>query len=71
MKNKSGKSKNLAAGAVLLGILLLVLLVSFVYLPYDPNVMDTGAIFQPPSAVHLLGTDNFGRDILSRVMKGS
>jgi peptide/nickel transport system permease protein len=71
MKNKSGKSKNLAAGAVLLGILLLVLLVSFVYLPYDPNVMDTGAIFQPPSAAHLLGTDNFGRDILSRVMKGS
>lgn len=58
-------------GAVLIGFLLLVLAMSFICLPYDPNQMNTQQKFQLPSPQHLLGTDNFGRDILSRVMKGS
>lgn len=64
-------NKNFMTGAVLLSFLLLILAVSFLYLPYDPNQMNTQQKFQLPSPVHLLGTDNFGRDILSRVMKGS
>jgi peptide/nickel transport system permease protein len=46
-------------------------------LPYDPNQFDLGASFRPPvwqdagSFAHPLGTDNLGRDILSRIMAGS
>jgi peptide/nickel transport system permease protein len=45
--------------------------------PYDPNQFDLGSAFSPPawqqggSAAHLLGTDNLGRDVLSRIMVGS
>lgn len=71
MIKKCIHNRNFMVGAVLLGLLLLILLVSFVYLPFDPNQMNTKQKFQLPSFVHPLGTDNFGRDILSRVMKGS
>ena len=39
--------------------------------PYDPAVSDYEAILSPPSALHLLGTDDLGRDILSRIIWGS
>ena len=38
--------------------------------PYDPLRNDYTAARQPPSAVHLLGTDNLGRDVLSRIIWG-
>ncbi len=38
--------------------------------PYDPIAQDVEARLQPASLAHLLGTDNFGRDILSRVIYG-
>jgi peptide/nickel transport system permease protein len=38
---------------------------------YDPNHIDYRAMLQPPSAIHLLGTDDLGRDIFSRVMYGA
>jgi peptide/nickel transport system permease protein len=44
---------------------------SFFYLPYDCNAMDSGRRFSPPDAKHLMGTDNFGRDVFSRVMEGA
>ena len=36
--------------------------------PYDPTAFDYGAIMQAPSGAHPFGTDNFGRDVLSRVI---
>ena len=39
--------------------------------PYDPIAQDLKATLQPPNAAHLLGTDNFGRDILSRIIWGT
>jgi peptide/nickel transport system permease protein len=36
--------------------------------PYDPTVFDYNAILSPPSHAHLLGSDSFGRDVLSRVI---
>lgn len=39
--------------------------------PYDPNKADAKAILQQPSIQHLLGTDNFGRDTLTRLMYGA
>ena len=39
--------------------------------PYDPLAVDSAARLQPPSRAHLLGTDDLGRDVLSRVMWGA
>src|SRR5438105_1432603 len=39
--------------------------------PYDPLAVDFGAMLRPPSAEHWLGTDAFGRDVLSRLIYGS
>lgn len=38
--------------------------------PYDPIVQDMAVRLKPPSAAHIFGTDNFGRDIFSRVIYG-
>jgi len=39
--------------------------------PYDPNATNASAILQGPSRQHLLGTDNFGRDTLTRILYGA
>ena len=39
--------------------------------PYDPEENDFSAMFNPPTALHLLGTDEFGRDIFSRIVWGA
>jgi peptide/nickel transport system permease protein len=39
--------------------------------PYDPLANDWLAVLQPPSAAHLLGTDELGRDVLSRLLWGA
>lgn len=61
----------LVVGLILISFIVLLALISFFYTPYDPNVMDIAHKLQPPSLSHLLGTDQFGRDVLSRIMVGS
>ena len=61
-------SFSLIAGIVLTGLIVLLSLISVFYTPYDGEAMDLMNRFSLPSAEHLLGTDHFGRDILSRVM---
>lgn len=39
--------------------------------PYDPYTIDFGLLLQPPSAEHWFGTDNFGRDVFTRVLYGA
>jgi peptide/nickel transport system permease protein len=60
------------AGIVIVAVYAAVIAVSFVWLPFDPVAMDMARLLDPPSfeSGHLLGTDEFGRDILSRIMKG-
>jgi len=58
-------------GIVLVSILFLMMLTSLIYIPYDVNEMNIADRFQGPSLLHWLGTDNFGRDIFSRVMEGT
>jgi peptide/nickel transport system permease protein len=41
------------------------------FAPYDPIKTEPAIVLQPPSSVHLLGTDNLGRDQLSRVLYGT
>ena len=57
-------------GSVVTVLFLILMLVGFVWTPYNPNTMSAREKFQGPSFRHLFGTDNFGRDIFSRVMKG-
>ena len=68
---KLGCNKNFTAGAVITAFMLVVILVGMVWTPYDPNAMDGAAKRLAPCLTHLLGTDNFGRDILSRVIEGA
>lgn len=58
-------------GGGLAALLLLVALISFVWTPVDPLAIDLAAPLAPPSARHWLGSDEFGRDVLSRVMAGA
>lgn len=58
-------------GLLLLGIVVLAFLVSLVHTPYDPNLTDVTSKLQAPSSAHLFGTDNFGRDVFSRVLSAS
>lgn len=68
MKQRNGY---LWVGGILAAAMALLILVGFFWTPYDPTAISVGPKFDPPSLQHLLGTDNFGRDILSRVMKGA
>ena len=54
-------------------VLLMVLAAIFAPLltPYDPIKLDIRARFQPPSATHWFGTDQYGRDVFSRVLYGA
>lgn len=70
MKNKN-LNYNFILGSVLTGLVLLFILVGCVYTPYDPEAMDGASRFAGVSLKHWMGCDNFGRDILSRVMVGS
>ncbi len=61
----------LAAGLALTGLLAALVLLGFFWTPCDPSAMAAGPKFAPPSLAHWMGTDNFGRDIFSRVLQGA
>ncbi|EKU72019.1 ABC transporter permease [Selenomonas sp. F0473] len=56
--------------ALLSGLVLLIALFSAQLAPYDPYATDPQMILAPPSGDHIFGTDNYGRDILSRTLAG-
>jgi peptide/nickel transport system permease protein len=60
-----------AVGAVIILALLMVALLAPALAPYDPYLPDYGAQFSRPGVDHWFGTDEFGRDVLSRVMHGA
>ena len=59
----------LTVGLILTGLMVFAALLGSFWTPYVPTAMKYGR-FQAPSLAHLFGTDNFGRDIFSRVLKG-
>ena len=61
----------LLAGAALVGLVVLVALLSLVWMPHDPDHVVVPDRFLGPGAGHPLGTDQFGRDELSRLMAGA
>ena len=58
-------------GLILCLLLTLLTLLGTFWTPCSPTAMSGAAKLQSPSAAHLLGTDNLGRDIFSRVLKGA
>jgi len=62
---------NLIIGYALIALVLLMAVVGLFYTPYPVNEMNVLQKNQPPSFAHLFGTDQFGRDIFSRVMEGA
>lgn len=58
-------------GGAMVALLVLVAIVGPWLVPYDPLKIDLIARLQGPSAMHLLGADEFGRDILSRLIYGA
>ena len=58
-------------GTALVGVLLLTILLGIAWLPFDPNAIDLDHLLAAPSLHHWFGTDEFGRDVLSRAMLGA
>ncbi len=59
------------AGLLLIAVLTLMAVFSPLIAPYDPIKQDYGALSQAPSIAHPFGTDNLGRDVLSRTIYGA
>lgn len=55
-------------GATMLAVMVAASLLAPLWLPHDPIAQDLSNILKPPSAAHWFGTDNFGRDIFTRVV---
>lgn len=64
------RAPNTVIGCLLLGIIVAVSLAGAIWTPYDPLGINFISRMSPSSASHWLGTDEFGRDVLSRIMVG-
>lgn len=70
MNSKKKKPINLIIGEVISTIMVLMTLVGFFWTPYDTTKMDSKYKLAGCSLQHIMGCDNFGRDIFSRVLEG-
>lgn len=68
---KRSYTYNMVFGGILAAAMTLFMLMGIIYTPYDPEAMDPFLKFAPASLAHPFGCDQFGRDILSRVLEGS
>ncbi|MBP5734092.1 MAG: ABC transporter permease, partial [Lachnospiraceae bacterium] len=57
-------------GLVMTGLAVMLGILSFFWTPFSTTAMSAAERFHGPSLRHLFGTDNFGRDIFSRVIQG-
>ena len=63
--------QSIAIGGTLLLVVMAVAILAPIVTPYDPNLVRPEIQFIRPNAVHLFGTDNFGRDLFSRTVYGA
>lgn len=66
-----GRRPMLTVGLAIIGAFVAMAVLAPLVAPYDPIFQDAGAKLMPPSWAHPFGTDNFGRDVLSRVIWGA
>ena len=66
-----GLNASLVVGGLIVIGLIGMALLSFVWTPHDPTLVNPEARLQPPSAEYWFGTDKFGRDVFSQILVGS
>lgn len=71
-----GRRRRFVRPTAVIGVAIIVVaglaaLIGEVYTPYDPLALSIRERLQPPSAEHWMGTDHFGRDVFSRLLKGA
>ena len=64
----AGRTRLSTSASAILGLIGLAAIFAPLIAPYAPNAQNLANAFQPPSSEHLMGTDNLGRDIFSRVV---
>ena len=62
---------SMVVGGVITFVMVAIAVVSLVWTPYDPAAISIPDRLLPPSSLHWLGTDHFGRDVLSMLMEGA
>ncbi|WP_291298305.1 ABC transporter permease [Elioraea sp.] len=62
---------SLVWGGIVVGAIALLAIIGPWIAPYDPDAFSVRVRLQPPSAAHWFGTDEFGRDVFSRVLAGA
>lgn len=67
-KKRLRLTPNALVGGILIGIVLLAAVMGAIWTPHDPLGINFRARLQPPGSIYWLGTDEFGRDVLSRLM---
>ncbi|MBB3409052.1 peptide/nickel transport system permease protein [Rhizobium sp. BK316] len=65
------RSPSAAVGSAVVLLILVLAILAPLITSYDPNLQETANRLMPPSSAHWLGTDGFGRDILSRIIYGA
>jgi peptide/nickel transport system permease protein len=65
------RSTSVSIGALIVAALLLAAVLAQLIAPYDPFAMNPAVRLEPPSARNILGTDNYGRDLLTRLVYGA
>ncbi len=71
MRRRPGRHATFVLGAAITGLLAVTAVLSFAWTPADPLAMSISGRLQGPTAAHPFGTDQYGRDVLSRVMVGA
>lgn len=66
-----GRNPLALAGLVTVAILGLIAILAPLIAPHDPRIIQAARVLEPPSAEHLLGTDDLGRDVASRMIYGA
>lgn len=65
------KNRIAVAGLIIVSAVVAIAIIGPFMAPHDPNVQFSGQRLAPPSSEYLLGTDNLGRDLLSRLLHGA
>jgi len=73
LRRRLGAGRRLQRGLAMLVSVVILAFALFgpIFEPFDPQAIDLSASFQPPSAEHWFGTDQIGRDVLSRVVEAT
>lgn len=70
MKALFANNRKLYIGTLMTGLMVLISIIGLLFTPYDPNQMDSSAKLAGISLSHVMGCDNFGRDVFSRILAG-